>query len=155
MELRSARAGEAETLLAIQRSSALAAFAHVFPPDRYTFPADVVREHWKRALDDRATEVLLAEQDGDAVGLAAFSRGWLRSLFVVPAAQRMGIGSGLLDQALVRLREAGDTRCRLWTLEENQKARGFYERRGWRLDGRMRIVPFPPYPLDVGYRIEL
>ena len=40
-------------------------------------------------------------------------------------------------------------------LEENARARRFYERRGWELDGTTRVVPFPPNPLDVGYRIRL
>jgi hypothetical protein len=40
-------------------------------------------------------------------------------------------------------------------LEDNARARRFYERRGWRPDGTDRIVPFPPHPLDVGYTKEL
>ena len=40
---------------------------------------------------------------------------------------------------------------RLWTLEANHRARRFYERRGWRLNGETRVVPYPPSPLDVGY----
>jgi hypothetical protein len=41
--------------------------------------------------------------------------------------------------------------ARLWTLTENHRARAFYEKRGWCLTGRTRVVPFPPYPLDVEY----
>jgi hypothetical protein len=40
-------------------------------------------------------------------------------------------------------------------LEQNARARRFYERRGWRLNGDARVAPFPPYPIDVGYTIEL
>ena len=40
---------------------------------------------------------------------------------------------------------------RLWTLTENHRARRFYEKRGWRLNGETRVVPFPPNPVDVGY----
>ena len=48
-------------------------------------------------------------------------------------------------------------RCRacaelkLWVLEENRRARRFYEKCGWRLSGDSRVVEFPPHPLDVGY----
>jgi hypothetical protein len=38
---------------------------------------------------------------------------------------------------------------------ENARARRFYEKRGWRLNGNERVVPFPPHPLDVGYSIDL
>jgi hypothetical protein len=40
-------------------------------------------------------------------------------------------------------------------LEQNARARRFYERRGWVLDGTERVVPFPPHPLDVGYTLSL
>jgi diamine N-acetyltransferase len=40
-------------------------------------------------------------------------------------------------------------------LEENQRARRFYERRGWRLDGRRTRTPFPPHPPMVGYTLTL
>jgi len=39
-------------------------------------------------------------------------------------------------------------------LEENARARRFYERRGWQENGRTRVVPFPPNPLDVGYTLD-
>lgn len=67
--------------------------------------------------------VLVAERDGSVVGLA-----------------------GVRDCEL-----AGCAEARLWTLEENHRARRFYEKRGWRPNGETRVVPFPPNPLDVGY----
>jgi GNAT superfamily N-acetyltransferase len=56
-------------------------------------------------------------------------------------------GRGLLH----RLRETNVQEARLWTLTENHRARAFYERRGWSLTGRTRVVPYPPYPIDVEY----
>jgi RimJ/RimL family protein N-acetyltransferase len=40
-------------------------------------------------------------------------------------------------------------------LEHNDRARRFYERLGWHVDGTSRVVPFPPNPIDLGYSIEL
>jgi hypothetical protein len=40
-------------------------------------------------------------------------------------------------------------------LEENRRARRFYERRGWELNGTSRQIEFPPHPLDVGYSLDL
>jgi GNAT superfamily N-acetyltransferase len=45
------------------------------------------------------------------------------------------IASGLLGAAEVAMREAGTERAILWTPAQ-ASARGFYQRRGWRLDGR-------------------
>jgi RimJ/RimL family protein N-acetyltransferase len=40
---------------------------------------------------------------------------------------------------------------KLWVLEENRRARRFYEKHGWRRNGEARVVEYPPNPLDVGY----
>jgi ribosomal protein S18 acetylase RimI-like enzyme len=40
-------------------------------------------------------------------------------------------------------------------LEDNERARRFYEGLGWRENGDTRVVPYPPNPIDVGYTIEL
>jgi hypothetical protein len=39
-------------------------------------------------------------------------------------------------------------------LEDNARARRFYERHGWQENGETRVVPFPPNPLDVGYLLD-
>jgi RimJ/RimL family protein N-acetyltransferase len=60
----------------------------------------------------------------------------------------------LHDRALEVVRGLGSMRCHLWVLEENARARRFYERHGWRENGRTRAVPYPPNPLDVGYTLD-
>ena len=40
---------------------------------------------------------------------------------------------------------------RLWVLEENVRARRFYERHGWRPDGRTGTSEYPPHPVELGY----
>ncbi|HEY1367172.1 MAG TPA: GNAT family N-acetyltransferase [Gaiellaceae bacterium] len=151
MSIRAARADELETLLAIQREAAVVAFARVFPQDRYPFPDDAIREVWREALADPLVEVYVAEEEGAAVGSVSVGHGYLRTIYVVPAWWSKGVGSALHDHALDRLRALGAREARLWTLVENNPARGFYERRGWRLTGETRPVPFPPFPTDVEY----
>jgi GNAT superfamily N-acetyltransferase len=153
--IRRARPDESETLLRIQREAAVAAFAHIFPPDRYPFPDDGVHADWQSALADPALEIYIAEIDGEPAASVAVGHGFLRNLYVLPEHQGTGVGSMLHDHALDRLRALGWDEAKLWTLEENDGARRFYERRGWRLNGEMREVPFPPHPLDVGYSLPL
>ena len=43
MSIRAATRTDVETLLAIQRTASLAAFAHVFPPAEFPYPDDDVR----------------------------------------------------------------------------------------------------------------
>jgi GNAT superfamily N-acetyltransferase len=149
--IRRAGPGESETLLRIQREAAIAAYPHVFPPDRFPFPDDAVRAGWERVLADPGVEVYLAELDGEPAGSVSVGNGFLRTLYVLPAHQGRGVGSRLHDYALERLRALGEDEAKLWTLEENHVARRFYERRGWQLSGETRVVEFPPHPLDVGY----
>ena len=152
--LRDASAADVETLYAIQRAGSLAAFARIFPPARYPFPDDAVRARWREAVTDPSRRVLLAERGGGAVGLVAFRPGSLEALYVMPDEWGGGVGSALHDRAVGELRPLGNE-ARLWVLEANARARRFYERRGWQLDGRERVVPFPPHPVDVGYTLSL
>ena len=146
-----ARADEADVLLRIQREAAVAAFAHVFPQDRYPFPVDAIRAAWNDALADPGVEVYVAELDCAAVGSVSVGEGFLRTLYVLPPHWREGIGSALHDHALRRLATLGFAEARLWTLAENTAGRRFYERRGWTETGATRVVPFPPNPSDVEY----
>ena len=149
--IRRARADEAELLMRIQRDAAVAAFPHVFPPDRYPFPDEAIVVQWSEALADPEVEIYVAEIDGEPAASVGVGHGFLRTLYVLPSRQGSGVGSTLHDHALERLRALGFAEAKLWTLEENHAARRFYERRGWSLNGETREVPFPPNPLDVGY----
>jgi GNAT superfamily N-acetyltransferase len=153
--IRRARADEAELLMRIQREAAVAAFAHVFPPERYPFPDAGVVAQWTEALADADVEIYVAEIEGEPAASVGVGHGFLRTLYVLPAHQGSGLGSSLHDHALERLRALGFSEAKLWTLEENHAGRCFYERRGWSLNGETREVPFPPNPLDVGYSRSL
>jgi GNAT superfamily N-acetyltransferase len=155
VEIRLASSVDAATLFGIQRAASLAAFAHVFPPERHPFPDGAIRAEWEARLADGVTRTLIAERDGQALGYVAFAPELLASLFVVPEAQGAGVGSALHDAALAAQPGLGASVCRLWVLEENHPAREFYERRGWRPDGRRRTASFPPYPQELGYSIDL
>jgi GNAT superfamily N-acetyltransferase len=153
--IRRARPDESETLLRIQREAAVAAFAHIFPPDRYPFPDDAVRAGWKSALADPGVEIYIEEIDGAPAGSVAVGYGFLRNLYVLPQQQGTGLGSTLHDHALERLRDLGYDEAKLWTLEGNHGARRVEEPRGWSQKRATREVPFPPNPLDVGYSRSL
>jgi ribosomal protein S18 acetylase RimI-like enzyme len=155
IELRPALPDEADTLLAIQREAAVGAFPHIYPPERYPFPDDAVRDVWEEALSDPEVEVYVAEVGGVPAGAVSAGKGFLSTLYVLPAYQRSGVGSALHDLALERLRAQGFQEARLWTLEGNDAGRRFYERRGWLLTGETRVVPYPPNPIDVQYALPL
>jgi GNAT superfamily N-acetyltransferase len=138
----------AELLAEIQEAASLAGLAHIYPPDRYPYPQEDVLERWRSS-----TDTILLDETG--AGFAAVGGQWLNGLYVRPEAWGTGLAARLHDRAVAALREAGIATARLWVLEHNLRARRFYERRGWQPDGTVREVEFPPYPLDVGYSLEL
>lgn len=71
--------------------------------------------------------VWLAEDSDRIVGIAALKGQVLEQLYVLPDAQRQGIGSALLQHAI---EHAGET-LELWTFQRNTTARTFYEQRGF------------------------
>jgi ribosomal protein S18 acetylase RimI-like enzyme len=72
-------------------------------------------------------------------------------LYVDPLLHGRGGGRLLLEAACDHLRAAAREDVTLWVLESDPRARGFYERLGWRNDGgRKRSVV-----VDLRYRLEL
>ena len=62
----------------------------------------------------------------------------LYALNVAPAAWGQGLGATLLDHVLGRVESNGTRLVELWCIEENQRARDLYERKGFSNSGRKR-----------------
>jgi GNAT superfamily N-acetyltransferase len=152
MAIRRGDIDDLELVLAIQREASLAGLAHVFPPERFPFPDEGVRAELRDRLADPRNIALIDEGDR---GFTIAGRGRLERLYVRPGAWGTGVAQALHAGALDALREQGAASASLWCLVDNPRARRFYERQGWRLDGTERVVPFPPHPIDVGYSIDL
>ena len=129
----------------MQRAASLAGLAHVFPQEQYPYPDDAIRERWRGTTGT----VLLAEEDGAAVGVAYVEGCWLHGFYVTPERWGTGVAATLHDAALAAVADCAEVK--LWVLEENLRARRFYEKHGWRPNGETRVVEYPPNPLDVGY----
>ena len=154
LSIRAARPDDAEALFTIHRESATTAYVEIFPPDRYRFPDAQMRKVWAEALCSDDTSVVIAERAGSPVGFATVSPGWLRNLFVLPSEWGRGAGAALHDEALALLRRDRAI-AHLWVLEANERARRFYEARGWREDGGRSRSEFPPHPVELRYALRL
>ncbi|MFG3593504.1 GNAT family N-acetyltransferase [Bradyrhizobium sp. RDI18] len=69
-----------------------------------------------------------AFEGGALAAIIAFRSGWIDQLYVLPEAQRRGVGSELLQIA----KRAFDC-LQLWTFQRNPGARRFYEGQGFAL----------------------
>ncbi len=82
--------------------------------------------------------------------------GELYAIYALPEAWGSGVGRVLMEAALASLREEGFLAAILWVLEDNPRARRFYEREGWRHDGgRREDEHLGARVAEVRYRIEL
>lgn len=91
--------------------------------------------------------VLVAETPDAVVGFATTGQcsdpdraesGELFALYLDPACWGDGVGSQLLEGAEAVMRTAGYRDAILWVLADNERARSFYEHRGWVTNGRTK-----------------
>jgi len=94
--------------------------------------------------------VLLAEQDGTAIGYLMFHYGYwptdaaptlhVVDLFVRPGARQRGAGRALMEEAGALLRKRGGQRL-IWTVwDQNHPAMAFYQRLGARFFAEERLM---------------
>lgn len=97
-----------------------------------------------------------SESPGDEVARGPGTVGELYSLNVHPDHWSTGVGSALMAHVLGALADAGHTEAVLWVLPANERARRFYERRGWVPDGAERTDTVQGVTVDeVRYRRPL
>jgi ribosomal protein S18 acetylase RimI-like enzyme len=90
--------------------------------------------------------VFVALEGEEILGVMALREGCVEQLYVDPPAQGRGVGTALLDHAKA-LSPGGLT---LFTHQRNGRARGFYERRGFRAVA-FGLSPPPESEPDVRY----
>lgn len=122
---------------------------------------------WMRAIASGNTRVFVAERDRRIVGLVSVGPpegepqpgegvGELYAIYVHPDAWDTGAGRDLMHTALDELRAIGYQEATLWVLDSNERARRFYERGGWRLDGATKVDRRGDVELnEVRYRVSL
>jgi len=127
VDLRSAVAGDADVVaeLYLRSSKELVAFAPLAHSD------DDVRA-WVAGRLIPAGRTTVAVVDGAIAGFMSVSPAlecsWITHLYLHPDSIGRGIGTRLLKLALRELPPP----IRLYTFQENRRARNFYERRGFR-----------------------
>jgi GNAT superfamily N-acetyltransferase len=148
VEIRPARPGDAAAVAEVHVRTWQAAYEHVFGAERLaSIDTPERRGRWERWLAD-GERVWVAADEGRVVGFVwigdsrdAPDEGELFAIYVMPDAWGSGAGRGLMALARLELRCAYPTSM-LWVLEDNPRARRFYEREGWVLDGASKTDQF-------------
>jgi GNAT superfamily N-acetyltransferase len=124
-------------------------------PDDVLAAIDVDRRaqrHRQRMAEERTHETLVAVDGERIVGYVYFgpyrdgealdlSIGEVGAIYVDPDTWGTGAGRLLMEGALERLAGSGYPEVRLWVLEANDAARGFYAHLGFQPDGARSTFP--------------
>ena len=78
------------------------------------------------------------------------------AIYLMPEAWSRGLGRALLNTAVGELGRNGFETGTLWVFRDNARARRFYERAGWALDGKAKSIEIGGVSLaEIRYRIDL
>ncbi len=149
MNVRIANGADAEAVERIRIRGWQAAYRHVFPAEELDrLVVDPAR--WRRQIERPPTgwTVFVAEDDRDEGRIVGFvavgpSRdgtpgGEVYAIYVDPDSWSTGVGRALIERAEARLADDYDE-ATLWVLDDNARARRFYEQAGWKPDGRSKL----------------
>jgi GNAT superfamily N-acetyltransferase len=139
------------------------AYRHIYPVDDLdALPIDGDRWRSRLHVPPPGWTTFVAEDADGVVGFASVgpSRderglGELYAIYVEPEAWSTGAGRALMGAAEGRLAEEYDAAL-LWVLEDNPRARRFYEQAGWAPDGARKAEErFGVRAPEVRYRKKL
>jgi GNAT superfamily N-acetyltransferase len=160
MRVRAATPEDAKVISEVRVRSWQEAYAHVFPAEALArLDAGELAVYWRERI--AAGDTLLVTDD--LTGFAAIGpspdpagAGEVYAIYVDPDRWGTGCGRALMEASLANLRAAGFDEVVLWVLEDNPRARRFYEAGGWTLDGAEKDEDWLETPVrEVRYRISL
>jgi GNAT superfamily N-acetyltransferase len=151
VRVRRATLGDAAAIAEVHVRTWQVAYEHVFGAERLTGVTVEQRlPMWRQILRDAQQTALVAEDDdGRVIGWCTVgpsrdddADGELWGIYVLSDAWGSGAGTALMTAGVEALRGSGCREVILWVLEDNPRARRFYEREGWLLDGERKDDEF-------------
>ncbi len=142
--VRRATAPDAARLAEVHINSWRQAYGHIFS-EEFLSGLDLTRrtEAFRARIEEGAA--ILVSEDGDGaivgfchVGPARAEEGWgeLYAIYVDPHGWGQGHGQALIEEGEKTLSGMGFDHALLWVLEDNPRARAFYQRQRWTLGER-------------------
>jgi len=155
LEVRKAVVADAPAIAGVQSDAWRKAYAGLLPDGFVAEHADHGRRtaDWSARLARTRTpqRTFVAVADEAVAGFVSLGAwrgepvpnpgmGELYALYVRPTYWRRGIGTALVNIGAQVQREDGFLRVRLWVIEGNDRALGFYRRHGWLDEGHRRLM---------------
>jgi RimJ/RimL family protein N-acetyltransferase len=140
----------------VQQAGAMKALVHIFPQDVHPFPRAAIQSRWAAEIADPDVDVYVIEQDdAEIAGFAAIRGNELLHFGTAVNTWGTGVAAAAHKQLIELLAVNGVTCVRLRVFEDNQRARRFCEKLGWRRTDRLSRTSFPPHPVFVEYEFDL
>jgi ribosomal protein S18 acetylase RimI-like enzyme len=165
MHLRTGKGLDLKAVGRVHWWSRAAAYAHILAPETPAGgSAEALGEWWTERWkwEQETHRLTVADQDGEVVGFTYVGPSEtegaveLYAIHVVPELVGTGVGRELMVNALRQLKEIGGERAVLWVLEDNERARRFYDRGGWLPDGATRVEAVSGQPVpQLRYSLQL
>jgi GNAT superfamily N-acetyltransferase len=163
VNVRRAELADARAIAEVHVRTWQAAYRHAFPAEVLEGLSVDDREDLARRLLERWSEVIwVAEAESRIVGFAAVGpsrteegSGELYAIYVLPEAWGTGAGPGLMAEAKDWFAREGYATAMLWVLADNPRARRFYEREGWRVEGTRLDTIYGVEVEEALYRLAL
>ncbi len=151
--IRAATQDDAGGITDVQVASWRAGYAHVFPrsvlyADDFDSSRRTFWTNWRFAPGHRIAVAVApgAEAAGRVIGFASYGpererargftgRGEVWAFYLHPDAWGSGVATDLMVHVEQRLKAEGFDSAVLWVLDDNPRARRFYERQGWAASG--------------------
>lgn len=143
MEIRKLRPEDDRNALSrIYEESWRFAYNGIIPQD---YLDGIPKGQWAASADKPNISTLIVTENGGMIGTSSFCpsrfedmEGWgeVVSIYLLPDFMGKGYGKRLFEEVLRELEEMGFRDIFLWVLEENTKAREFYERQGFVPNGK-------------------
>lgn len=160
MRVRAAIEGDdAEALARVHVESWRSTYPGLVPDDYLAgLSVEGRADAWRRLIAAAGADrgVLVLEDDGDVIGFCHYGpsrdddgddTGEVTSIYLKAERWRHGGGTQLLDAAVSAMTAAGYANATLWVLEGNDRARAFYEARGWVRHGAVKVDDQGPFQL--------
>lgn len=158
---------DAETLAFINSESFNKAFKGIIPDEvlEERFTCEKLTERLSQELSDNSTKNSIMYLDNKPVGMMTFGKSFSEDLdtsaieiwriYLLPEYWNRKLGEPFMEWGIKELRNMGYKKVALWVIEENLRARRFYEKQGFSHDGVKRIINPGKEITDYRYIIEL
>ncbi len=165
--VRPATLADARAMAEVHVLSARTFYREIVPDDRHSPDLEDRLAMWLRLIDDAAGWSFVVTDAEAIIGVchAGPARdddvppraGEILIMYMHPDYVGLGISQRLFSETVARLRDDRYRSAVLWVIENNPRARRFYERQGWSLDPSALPRQIGPYEdvREVRYRIDL